>query len=218
MKSLLVEDNPVDARLIREMLKESPTATFELEHVDRLATALELLRQQTFDVVLLDLGLPDSQGLETLSRTRKAADGLPVVVLTGLSDQALAIEAARAGAQDYLVKGRFDSELLVQAMLYAVERKRAGEEIRRLNETLEDRVRERTAQLEASNAQLQAEIAERKRAEEELRATNAELAHFNEAMVGRELRMIELKQEINELCTRLGQPPRYGPAPDRKAQ
>ncbi len=209
MKLLLVEDNPADARLISELLGEAPARGFELVHVSRLAAAVELVGRQTFDAVLLDLGLPDSQGLETLSRTQLAGNGLPIVVLTGRNDQQFAVEAARAGAQDYLVKGQFGSHLLVRTLAYAVERKRASEEIRRLNEGLEQRVRERTRQLEAANTQLQAEIAGRSRVEEELRATNAELARFNQVMVGRELRMIELKQEINALCAQLGQPPRY---------
>ena len=94
MKALLVEDNPADARLIREMLKEPPAGAFSSSTWTRLDSALERLRQEPFDVVLLDLGLPDSQGMETLTRAQKAGGGLPIVVLTGLDD-----ESFRAGSR-----------------------------------------------------------------------------------------------------------------------
>src|SRR5271157_3666570 len=125
MKTLLVEDNPVDVRLIREILKELPAGTLEFQQVGRLDSAMERLRQETFDVVLLDLGLPDAQGMETLTLIQKASRGVPIVVLTSFDDERFALEAVRAGAQDYLVKGRFESELLVRTIRYAVLRKRA---------------------------------------------------------------------------------------------
>ena len=106
---------------------------------------------------------------------QKAWGGVPIVVLTGLDDEHMALEAMRAGAQDYLVKGRFDTQLFVRTIRYAVKRKQAEEEVRRLNAELEMRVAERTLQLQAANEELQKELADRKRAEEALRQSESEL-------------------------------------------
>lgn len=130
MKLLLVEDNPPDARLIREMLKEAPPGTFDLKLADRLDRALEAVRLDPPDVALMDLGLPDSSGLATLMAAQGAHPGLPIVVLTGLNDQAFAVEAVRAGAQDYLVKGRINGEVLVRTLHHAVERQRVRQQLR----------------------------------------------------------------------------------------
>ncbi|HLH21734.1 MAG TPA: ATP-binding protein [Chloroflexota bacterium] len=127
---LLVEDNPGDARLIREMLNDVPAARLRLRQADRLATGLEQL--DGADVVLLDLSLPDSQGLETFRRLRDRAPEMPIVVLTGLDDETVAMRAVQEGAQDYLPKGQVDGQVLVRSMRYAIERKRAEEERERL--------------------------------------------------------------------------------------
>jgi serine phosphatase RsbU (regulator of sigma subunit) len=119
---LLVEDNPGDARLIREALAEAGPARFELTATDRLAPALQLLIEGRFEVVLLDLSLPDSHGLETFRAVRAETHEVPVVVLTGLADQTLAVQAVQEGAQDYLVKGEVSSAQLAHALYYAVGR------------------------------------------------------------------------------------------------
>jgi two-component system, cell cycle sensor histidine kinase and response regulator CckA len=121
---LLVEDNAGDARLAREMLRAFPPGPPEVVHVSRLAAALPHLSPWLGEAVVLDLGLPDSQGLETLVRVRAAAPKAPIVVTTGRSDEQTAIDSLRLGAQDYVVKGRLDSDTLVRALRYAMERKR----------------------------------------------------------------------------------------------
>ncbi len=131
---LLIEDNPGDARLIQEMLVEAGEAWFEVEYVDRLSGGLEHLKNGGVDVVLLDLGLPDGQGLDAFEKVQAQAPAVPVVVLTGFDDETLAVEAMRHGAQDYLVKGDVDSKVLYRAIRYAVERNRAVEDARRCSE------------------------------------------------------------------------------------
>jgi signal transduction histidine kinase/DNA-binding NarL/FixJ family response regulator len=136
IKVLLIEDNSGDARLIQELVKEAATTQFELTHVSRLTTGLQCLVEEAFDVLLLDLGLPDSQGLDTFLQTQTQAPDIPIVVLSGLDSEALALEAVREGAQDYLVKGRVDGNLLTRALRYAVERKRAEKVLRQRNREL----------------------------------------------------------------------------------
>jgi two-component system cell cycle sensor histidine kinase/response regulator CckA len=131
---LLVEDNPGDARLMREAVREAEGKYIRLTHEDTLAKALARLEKDHFDVVMLDLSLPDADGLDTLVTTHSHSPSVPIVVLTGLDDEALAVRALREGAQDYLVKGQVTSQLLVRAMRYATERKRAVDSLQRSEE------------------------------------------------------------------------------------
>jgi two-component system cell cycle sensor histidine kinase/response regulator CckA len=173
---LLVEDNPGDAGLVKEMLADTDAFQFKLVHCDRLGKAEEILRTRSFDVILLDLSLPDGQGLDTVIQTRSATTKIPIVVMSGLGDVDLAIKALQEGAQDYLVKGQVDSNLLSRSVRYAIERKQAEEALRKAHDQLEMRVEERTAELILTNEALLSEIAERKKTEAALQKSEASLA------------------------------------------
>ncbi len=129
IKILLIEDNAGDIRLIREMLTEAKYIAFDLECVDRLSTGLERNARGDIDIILLDLGLLDSQGLDTFNTINDQTSKVPIIVLTAFEDDAWAIKAVRNGAQDYLVKGKVDSTLLVRTIRYALERKKAEKEL-----------------------------------------------------------------------------------------
>jgi diguanylate cyclase (GGDEF)-like protein len=120
---LLIEDNPGDARLIREMLAEDPSAPFRLHCEERLSRGLEFLSSEKPGLVLLDLSLPDSHGLDTFVKVYAHSPHIPIIVLTGNDDQTVALSAVKTGAQDYLVKGKLDRELLTRSMHYSIERK-----------------------------------------------------------------------------------------------
>lgn len=120
---LIIEDNPGDVRLFKEMLRDIPSVDFIVNSCARISQGLEYLAQQDCDVVLLDLTLPDSHGLETFSTIAGAFQNIPVLLLTGLDDENIAIDAMRQGAQDYLVKGKIDANLLAKSIRYAIQRK-----------------------------------------------------------------------------------------------
>jgi len=125
IKVLLVEDNLGDARLLYEGMEEALPGQFQMTHVRRLSETLEYLWEDTCNVVLLDLGLPDSHGLDTLVLVRAQTPDVPIVVLTGFQDEEMGDQALKEGAQDYLVKGQVDSKLLARSMRYAIARKAA---------------------------------------------------------------------------------------------
>jgi two-component system cell cycle response regulator len=137
---LLIEDNPADARLIVEILTDASAGKVESQHVDRISAALKCLGEQKFDVILLDLTLPDGDGLGTVVRICAANPQMPVIILTGLEDNALALAAVQAGAQDYLVKGQVDGSEIARAIRYAIERKLLEQRMQHLatHDTLTD--------------------------------------------------------------------------------
>jgi len=156
---LLVEDNPGDAFFLQQLFKKYQISKFQVSHFDYLAKAISHLENATCDVILLDLLLPDSQGLETLLNIQKKAVNIPIVILTGMNDQKLAMEAVRKGAQDYLIKGEVTTELLTQSIRYAIERKIIQKELKKRTKELEkanQELKKRTEELEAVNQELKA--------------------------------------------------------------
>ena len=180
---LLVEDSVGDARLLREALAETGAGRFRVVHVPSLREALGALSSApSCEVILLDLSLPDSAGLETVERMHAAASSLPIIVLTGLDDEQLGLEAIRRGAQDYLLKGQADGRLVARAIRHAVERKglelereRLLDALGRARDELELRVRERTADLHRTVTRLEAEVRARALAEEGARVSEMRL-------------------------------------------
>lgn len=136
-KVLLVEDNEADARLAREFIQESHPQGFSLAHVTRLSAAIRRLSSDQFDAVLLDLTLLETHGLDTLHPLRSSFPNLPIIILSGVSDEALAVEAMQHGAQDYLIKGRVDGHILVRSIRYAIERQRIEHQLESTNRNLE---------------------------------------------------------------------------------
>jgi signal transduction histidine kinase len=131
LKVLLIEDNPADARLVQEILHDVGSSAIHVQCADRLSAGLQCIADGSIDAVLLDLSLPDSQGFDTFARAHTQAPHLPIIVLSGLADEALAVKAVAEGAQDYVVKGQMDGALLGRAIRYAIERRRLTAELER---------------------------------------------------------------------------------------
>jgi serine phosphatase RsbU (regulator of sigma subunit) len=138
VRILLVEDDPDDVYIIRNLLGDRWHGPFDLVHVELLSAAIQRCQEEPFDVVLLDLGLPDSNGLETFFSIYARAGDVPIVVLSGLSDELAAVKAVQAGAQDYLVKGQLTDRLLVRSLRYAIERSRRHHAEEAMRDTSEE--------------------------------------------------------------------------------
>src|SRR5271168_3878715 len=136
LKLLLVEDNSLDVRLLREILKQAPRE-FTLTEVGYIREAESHLAANAVDIILLDLGLPDAMGLEAVRRARAAAPRIPLIVLTGCEDEQVADQALQGGAQDFLVKGRIESAGLLRAIRYATQRIKAEVEMQNTQEEAE---------------------------------------------------------------------------------
>jgi len=151
---LLVEDNPGDALLIKDMLSVEVGCSFNLTNENRLSKAIQRASMSRFDVIILDLALPDSVGLETFSCLRDSVPHIPIIVLTGLNNENLAVDALKEGAQDYLVKGQVDGALLARSMRYAIERKRTEKELVEALEESQQRQKEVMALFEGTRSVL----------------------------------------------------------------
>src|SRR5437667_3501727 len=128
---LCFEDNPTDSFLVRQNLRGTTVEEFVVTPAERLRDGLTCLQEKAFDIILLDLGLPDSQGLETFRRVYERAQGTPIVVLSGLADETVALKTLQEGSQDYLVKGEISDSVMIRSIRSAIERRRVQQELDR---------------------------------------------------------------------------------------
>jgi signal transduction histidine kinase len=179
---LLVDDDPQDRRLVERILARSyAPGPYSVQPASTMSEAVQCLNRGRYDVVLLDLNLPDSNGIDTVQKARQVNSDAIVVVLTGLDDEETGIEAIKKGASDYLVKGKYLASLLVRTIRYSLERRRMEDQLRKHREYLELEVNKRTADLRNVNEQLRNEIEERKQIERELLIAKADAETANEA-------------------------------------
>ncbi len=197
LKILVVEDCVVDAQLITAFLSKAQWMQFDTEHFTDIESAKDRVAQGGIDVVLLDLGLPDSFGLDTLYSMHEQAPELPILVITGDDNEEQAIEALRCGAQDYLIKNQVNVNLLSRAIRYSLERKETEEELRLAKTEAE----QMGWYIHEANEKLTHEIAERKKLEEEREKTIALLIELNEKLRDGERKLLEANKKLEIQAT-----------------
>ncbi|HQO37920.1 MAG TPA: ATP-binding protein [Candidatus Omnitrophota bacterium] len=173
-KVLMIEDDKLLAKTLRDVL-ETVQGGFDVAWEPDLAQGLQYLAAKQVDVLLLDLVLPDSIGFETFTKVSLLNPTVPIIVMTGMDDETIAVNAVRNGAQDYLVKGQVEGAVLVKSIRYAIERKRIEEDLRKARTDLEFKVQERTEELCDINESLAQEVDERKKAEAQLQGAYEQL-------------------------------------------
>lgn len=161
--------------MIRQMLTTAENVVFQVSSASSLETTLDALRRSAFDVILLDLGLPDSNGFETFARVLPAAGDIPIIILSGTDDEALAVQTVKVGAQDYLVKSHINHHWLVRSIQYAVERAKLDTELRAAQADLEKRIAQRSVALREATERAIREAQARERLEAKLAETEAKL-------------------------------------------
>jgi len=203
---LLVEDSDSDFALLRESIQSAGIRDFSISRVESLRQAIEWLRDNRADAVLLDLSLPDSSGLDTVQQVRNCCPAIPVVVLTGMDDEKTGVDAVRIGVQDYLVKGQADGRLISRTVRYAIERKQTEELLRQTRDELELRVQERTAQLTDVIKELEEEVTRRALAEQTVLERSRMLDVFFEhtitplVILDREFNFIRVNEAYARSC------------------
>ena len=167
---LLIEDNPSDVRLIKELLKEIDNFSYNLLTSGTIKEGCDQIRNNKLDLILLDLNLPDSMGHQTFNAVLGCSSDIPIILISGVEDEELSLNLIKEGAQDYITKQRLSNSLLDKVILYSIERKKAERALKKKSDDLEN---------------------------------------LNSYFVDRELKMVELKKEVNELLKRLGEKGKY---------
>lgn len=198
IKVLVVEDTKEHAQLLEHILSASTYPRFTPVLAYTMAEGVQKLKAGGIELVLLDLTLPDSLPSQTFHTVKELAPELAIVVVSGVADVSKAIELVQAGAQDYLIKGQVDSNLLLRSLQYSYERKRAEVALRHAHDQLEARVHERTIALVETNSRLQQEITERKKAEESALASNRKLTEAMEQLRAAQQALVN-RERLNAL-------------------
>ena len=182
IKILLFEDNPGDAGLIEEMVNDSANYSYELKIAETMEEGMDLLKVDSYNLILLDLGLPDSDGINTFLNVQRENSAVPIIILTGLNNDNIGVEAVKMGAQDYLTKGMVDPDLLERSIKYSIERNKVQLELQKYRDNLEEKVEKRTEELDKANKRLKIEIEDHKKTEIKLEKYLAELKRSNKEL------------------------------------